>query len=155
MKITFYAFGKIKAKFWRSASTEYLNRIRHYVSIEVKELKDSTISENDIGQAIDDESERILTAVPASSFLVALDSRGQQMTSMALANFFNEKLNYGPANVVFAIGGAFGFSEKVLRRANLVLSLSEMTFPHEMARVILFEQIYRAFSILRNEKYHK
>ena len=155
MKITVFAFGRIKTKYWRAAATEFLKRIEHYVSLDVKELKDSTFSEKETDLAIEDESERMLAAVPANAFLLVLDSRGQQMPSISLANFFHEKQNYGPSHIVFAIGGAFGFSEHVLRRANLVLSLSEMTFPHEMARVILYEQIYRAFSILRNEKYHK
>lgn len=155
MKITLYAFGKIKSKFWQAACKEYCRRIVHYNSLEIKELKDSRHPEKERLLAIDDESNRLLAAIPKSAFLVVLDSRGKQRNSRQLAGLIEQKQNYGPADLVFAIGGAFGFSESVLARADIVLSLSEMTFPHELARVILLEQMYRAFTILRGEKYHK
>ncbi|MCA9733072.1 MAG: 23S rRNA (pseudouridine(1915)-N(3))-methyltransferase RlmH [Deferribacteres bacterium] len=155
MKITVYAFGKMKTKFWLAACNEFAKRLQHYVSFELKELKDSRFNEKNSSSAIEDESARLLSMIPSTTFFVALDGSGSQFSSLQFARFFEEKQNFGPAEIAFAIGGAFGFSQAVLQRADLVLSLSQMTFPHELARVILFEQIYRAFTILRGEKYHK
>ncbi len=155
MKISLFVFGKIKSKFWQAACSEYGKRIAHYGTLEIKEFKDSRFDEKDCDKAIAEESSRLLTVVPVNAFFIALDSRGKQHSSRQLAAFISEKQTYGPAEIVFAIGGPFGFSGAVLQRADLVLSLSEMTFPHELARVILLEQIYRAFTILRGEKYHK
>ncbi|KAA3612218.1 MAG: 23S rRNA (pseudouridine(1915)-N(3))-methyltransferase RlmH [Calditrichaeota bacterium] len=155
MKISVYVFGKIKTKYWNTACKDFIGRIRHYSTFELRELKDSRFDEKDMGKAIEDESGRLLATLPDNAFFIALDSRGKMLDSPGLASLLNEKQNYGPAEVVFAIGGAFGFSKEVLQRANMVVSLSEMTFPHELARVILLEQIYRACTILRGEKYHK
>ncbi|KAA3662596.1 MAG: 23S rRNA (pseudouridine(1915)-N(3))-methyltransferase RlmH [Calditrichaeota bacterium] len=155
MKISVYVFGKVKTKFWQAACSEFTERLRHYVSFELKELRDSRFNEKNSSNAIEDESTRLLATIPSTAFFVALDARGDQFTSAQLARFFEEKQNFGPSEIIFAIGGAFGFSKSVLQRADLVLSLSQMTFPHELARVILLEQIYRAYTILRGEKYHK
>lgn len=155
MRITLIAFGKIKAKYYKAATQEYENRLQHYTNLKIVELKDTVLPESEIAQAMREESERLLSAIPSGAFFVALDSRGQQMPSIELAKLINEKQLYGPSDVVFAIGGAFGFDEIVLKRANLVLSLSEMTLPHELARTFLLEQIYRSFTILKGEKYHK
>ena len=155
MKISLYVFGKIKSKFWQTACAEYSGRIAHYNSLEIKILKDSRFDEKDVRKAIEDESSRLLATLPPAAFFVALDSRGKQTSSPQLAALISQKQTYGPSELIFAIGGAFGFSEVVLQRADRILSLSKMTFPHELARVILLEQIYRALTILRGEKYHK
>ncbi|RMD87479.1 MAG: 23S rRNA (pseudouridine(1915)-N(3))-methyltransferase RlmH, partial [Calditrichaeota bacterium] len=101
------------------------------------------------------EQKAILEKIDSGEYLIILDKRGKQISSEALAQFLQKKMTQGVRSLTFVIGGSLGFSEDFLKNAHLVLSLSKMTFPHEMAKVILLEQLYRAFSILKGEKYHK
>ncbi len=155
MKIQLLAIGKLKKKHWREAAEEYASRIRFYSQLKINELRDAKPSKQTIEFVQADESNRILEKIPTTAFIVALDKSGRQFPSTRFADFLKEKELYGPATICFCIGGPNGFSNDFLKRAHLVLALSSMTFPHELARVMLLEQIYRGFTILRGENYHK
>ena len=154
MKITLITVGKLKTVHWSAAQKEYLERIRRYATLDLIELKDR------IGQGLDDkaavvkEGEDILAAAADSSALIALVPGGKLMESPAWAETL-QKLSETYQRLAFVIGGPNGLSEAVLKKSRLQLSLSLMTFPHELARVIFLEQLYRAFTILGHEKYHK
>ncbi len=139
MKIKLFAVGKLKARFARIAADEYRSRIVHYVPFEVVEVKEGTLVQN----------------LSENYFNVLLDQRGKMFTSEQFAQFINEKLVHYRKDIAFFIGGADGFSDIERKKADFLLSLSKMTLPHELARVFLLEQLYRAFTIIRGEKYHK
>ena len=146
MNIKIISVGNLKEKYWKDATAEYLKRLKSYCSVDVIEIKESSLSE---------EGEKILSRVNDSDYLIALDIRGEKLSSEALSKkIFDLGLN-GVSNIAFVIGGSIGLSEEVLKRAKYRLSFSDMTFPHQMMRVILLEQIYRSFKIQRNEPYHK
>lgn len=154
MKITLIAVGKLKTAHWSAAEKDYLERIRRYATLDLIEPKDR------IGQGLGDkaaiakEGEDILAAAADSSALVALAPGGQLLDSPAWAGTL-QKLSETYQRLAFVIGGPNGLSDAVLKKARLQLSLSPMTFPHELARVVFLEQLYRAFTILNHEKYHK
>jgi 23S rRNA (pseudouridine1915-N3)-methyltransferase len=139
MRYRVVAVGRMKSAAFRTACDEYLDRLRRYARIEEREVKDEA---------------RILGAVPEGSGLVALSRQGEQWTSGQLADWTGRWEMTG-LDVTFAIGGAEALPEPVLGRADRVWSLSRLTFPHEMARVILYEQLYRAYTIRRGEPYHR
>ena len=145
MKIRIIAIGKIKEKFTQEWTQELLKRIPKYCQIEIFEQKE-------LG-SMEDEAERILNQVKPEDYLIALDVRGQNISSEELAVMLNQKLMQ--KNITFVIGSDKGISQKVLTKANYRLSLSRMTFTHQIARLLLIEQIYRAMTILKGEKYHK
>lgn len=155
MKILICAIGKLSKDYWRQAEEDYLRRLQHYGHVERRELKDVPTAKRAPAQIQEAETERILQALPAGAFLVALDRRGENMTSTDLAAFLESHRMRGTPSLVFAVGGPFGFSRRLLERADMVLSLSAMTLPHELARIVLLEQLYRAMTILKGEKYHK
>ncbi len=145
------AVGKTKEKFCVLAQEKYLKNIKIFTSFDlhfVKEEKRKNKLEN-----INKEGERILQKISADDFVLVLDSSGKILSSEKLAEKI-EFLQNESKNIVFVIGGTFGLSEDVLKRADFIWSLSNLTFTHEMARIILYEQIYRAFTILKNKKYH-
>ncbi len=145
--------GKDRSGLFEPAVKEYASRLTHYCRLELVELPESKKGRSSL-VAINDEGACILSRIKPSDWLVALDERGQSLTSRELA----EKIGKWEAEareLVFCIGGADGLSEKVRSRAQLVLSLSAMTLPHRLARVVAVEQIYRAFTLLRGEPYHK
>ena len=135
--------------------TEFTKRISKYFTVEwtiIPVPKNAgMLSEMDLKRK---EAEIILQWINPTDYLVVLDEKGKEMTSEALANFIQQRAIESTKNIVFLIGGAFGIDETVLKRANLKWSLSQLTFPHQMVRLILAEQVYRACTILRNEKYH-
>ena len=146
MKINLIVVGKLKEKFLIDGVAEYLKRLKKFSRIEVREIPE--------GRTLDEEGEKILSLVPKDSWLCVLDVSGQSLTSEDFAKKISALNLCGVSNLTFAIGGAFGLSEKLRRAASFRLSLSEMTFTHQMARLFLVEQIYRAFKINRNEPYH-
>ena len=159
MQIRVIAVGKIKEQFLREGIAEYEKRLRPYAKLQVVELSEekrpqpaSPVNES---VAIEKEGERILAAVAENSFVIALDVKGQSWSSEELAASFGERELSGQNQLAFVIGGDLGLSPAVLARSNLRLSLSKMTFTHPMARLLLLEQVYRAFRILRGEPYHK
>ena len=144
--------GHLKEKYWVDSCYEYLKRLRKYTKIEIIEVEDSTIDNEAI--ALEKERSSIEKEINSKDFLVILDIDGQQLSSVE----FSEKLNkimINNSNITFLIGSSFGISQAIKDRANMRLSFSKMTFPHQLFRVMLLEQIYRCFKILNNERYHK
>lgn len=155
MTITLILVGKTDNKALESLILEYTNRLRHYVKFEmvvIPHLKNAkNLSEKEQKAK---ERERILKEIEQSDYVVLLDENGKDYTSLAFANFLQKKMNSGLRNLVFVVGGPYGFDDIVKRRSNGLVSLSKMTFSHQMVRVFFIEQVYRGFTILRNEPYH-
>ncbi len=150
MKLRFIWIGKTKDKDWKALQDEYLRRLSHFVRTEIVEIKDSTTRENP-----DIEGERILSSLNQSTFAVLLDVKGGAISSEGLATKIEEWQNRGLKEVSFIIGGANGVSPRVAETADISLSLSFLTFTHEMARTILLEQLYRAYTIIKGFPYQK
>lgn len=146
MKITLVTVGKLKEKFLIEGVAEYLKRIKIFAKTEVREISEC--------RTVEEEGEKLLAQVPKDSFLIVLDVAGSELTSEGLAEKISALTLRGIADITFLIGGAFGLSDAVRQAANFRLSLSQMTFTHQMARLIIVEQIYRAFKIIRGEPYH-
>ena len=159
MQIRIIAVGKIKEKFLQEGIAEYEKRLRPYAKVQVIEIPEekrpASPSPAVESAAMEKEGKRILAALPEGSFIIALDIKGQVWSSGELAVSIGEREISGQNQLAFVIGGDLGLSPAVLARSNLRLSLSKMTFTHPMVRLILLEQIYRAFRILRGEPYHK
>ncbi|MCR5184869.1 MAG: 23S rRNA (pseudouridine(1915)-N(3))-methyltransferase RlmH [Bacilli bacterium] len=159
MKIKIYAIGKIKEDYLKIGINEYLKKIKPYSQIEIIEVNDEPIydasSESEIEQAKDKEGQKILQLVKSGEYLIGLDLNKKEYTSPLFSEYLNKKLVDNGASISFVIGGSYGLSEALKKRCNDSISLSQMTFLHQMTRLILLEQIYRAFKILRNETYHK
>ncbi len=159
MKIKLYVIGKIKEEYLKLGIQDYLTRIKPYAAIEVFEVKDEAVKQNaslkDIEKAKDIEGERILKLLKKEEYLIALDLNKKQYTSEEFAVFLDKKLVENNASISFVIGGSYGLSEGLRMRSNFSISLSNLTFTHQMSRLILLEQIYRAFKINNNETYHK
>ena len=146
MKINLITIGKLKKKFLIEGVSEYLKRIKIYAKIEVKEILEC--------KTVEEEGKKLLAQVPQESYVIVLDVGGEELNSEEFAKKLNELTLRGKSNITFIIGGAFGISEEVRNVANFRLSLSKMTFTHQMARFLIVEQIYRAFKINRGENYH-
>lgn len=159
MRITLVTVGKIKEKFYTDAIAEYTKRLSRYCKLDIVQVPDEKTPDN-AGEAVerqikDKEGERILSYIKDGAYVVALAIEGEMVSSVKLS----EKLRVlgvgGTSQIVFVIGGSLGLSESVLRRADYKLSFSPMTFPHQLMRVILLEQIYRSYRIMNGEPYHK
>ena len=159
MKIKVYAIGKIKDTYLKLGIEDYLTRIKPYSSIEIVEVKDEPINDNpstkEIEKAKDIECGRVIKLVKNNEYLIALDLNKKQFKSEEFATFLMQKLEENGSNISFVIGGSYGLSDELKARSNYSISLSNMTFLHTMTRLILLEQIYRAFKILNKETYHK
>ena len=155
MKIQLWSVGKNHDKELKAAIDLFTGRCNNYFSVEWNIIpvpkNAGMMSEMDLKKK---ESEMILQWLEERDYLVALDERGKQLSSKGLADFIQLRANESTKRLVFVIGGAFGLDEAVLKRADLKWSLSTLTFPHQLVRLMLAEQLYRAFTILRNEKYH-
>jgi 23S rRNA (pseudouridine1915-N3)-methyltransferase len=154
MQLTLITVGKCKNAGFQKAAQDYIQRIGHYASLQEIQVKEEKTS-NNIQEVILKEGQRLLQALPQNAIVIGLDPAGEHCTSEALAKKLSNMAIQGQSRVAFLIGGAFGLSPDVQKRADWCLSLSAMTFPHEMARMILLEQLYRAFTIIRGERYHK
>jgi 23S rRNA (pseudouridine1915-N3)-methyltransferase len=154
MKIKIITINKTKEPYILSWESEYLKRIKGYSNIELIELSPK-IKATEPDEIKKQEATALLDRIAPSDFFVAMDERGKNLSSVDLASYVSDKMTQGRSSFIFAVGGAFGFHESVRKRADLTLSLSNMTFPHQMARLILIEQIYRMFSIIKGEPYHK
>ena len=158
MKIKIYAIGKIK-DFYKSGMDEYLKRISPYAKIEVIEVKDEPINDNpslgEITKAKDAEGDRVLKLLKPNEYLIGLDLDKKELDSVAFSKYLMKKIEDNGSGISFIIGGSYGLSDALKKRVNDSLSLSKMTFLHQMTRLILLEQIYRAFKIINNETYHK
>lgn len=159
MNIRIIAVGKLKEKYWRDAAGEYAKRLGAYCSLEIVEVKESPLRANP--SAADEEAvktaegEDILRHISKGDYVITLEIKGRGLSSEQLADKMADLALDGKSNIAFVIGGSLGLSQEVSKRADFKLSFSAMTFPHQMMRVILLEQIYRSFKINRNETYHK
>ncbi len=155
MKINLFAVGKTDDAHLQRLIDTYCRRLGHYVNFELQIIPDIKNAKNlSEAQQKKAEGELILKKVEKSDFLVLLDEKGKQYDSIGFSDFLQKKMNSGIKNLIFVIGGPYGFSEEVYQRANGKLSLSPMTFSHQMVRLFFIEQLYRGFTILRNEPYH-
>ena len=156
MKIKIIALGKIKEKFLKDGIDEFVKRLTPYTSLQIVELAPVEIrDENLVQKALDEEGEKILANIKPDSFVVTMEILGKQLSSEDFASKISEITNSGISELVFVIGSSCGMSPIVSKRANFKLSFSKMTFLHQFARLLLVEQIYRAFKILKGETYHK
>ena len=156
MKIKIIALGKIKEKFLKDGIDEFLKRLTPYTSLEIIELTPVEIKDENLTQkALEQEAEKILANIKPDSYVITLEILGKQLSSEDFAQKINEITNSGISELVFIIGSSCGISPSVSQRANFKLSISKMTFLHQFARLLLVEQIYRAFKILKGETYHK
>lgn len=159
MNITVIAIGKLKEKYWTDAIKEYSKRLGSYCTLQIIELKESLLRNN--ASAADEEAvkraegEEILGRIKKGDYVITLEIKGKGLTSEQLADKIEQLGIDGRSSIVFVIGGSLGLSPEVSKRADFKLSFSAMTFPHQMMRVILLEQIYRSFKIIRHEAYHK
>ena len=159
MNIQIICIGKLKEKYWSEAISEYSKRLSRFCSLEIIELKEARLPDKASHaeeEAVKmEEGRSILKAIKEGTYVITLEILGKQLTSPELAAKIENLSLEGKSNIAFVIGGSLGLSEEVSKRANFKLSFSKMTFPHQMMRVILLEQIYRSFKINRNETYHK
>ncbi|NLK95451.1 MAG: 23S rRNA (pseudouridine(1915)-N(3))-methyltransferase RlmH [Clostridiales bacterium] len=159
MNITIIAVGKIKEKYLKMAIDEYVKRLGRYCKVDIIELPDEktpdNASEKDEYLIKEKEGKLILSKIKDRAYVIALDLNGKELTSEDFAKFISINGVQGNSNIVFVIGGSLGLSIEVLKRADFKLSFSKMTFPHQLFRVMLLEQIYRSFRINNNEPYHK
>ncbi len=159
MKVTVVCVGRLKEKYWTAAIDEYSKRLSKYIKLDIIELPDEKAPESmslmQEEQVKTKEGERILKAIKDDAYVISLEIEGKELSSVELAEFIEEKKLRGISHIAFVIGGSLGLSKAVSQRADFYLSFSKMTFPHQMMRVILLEQIYRAERINKNEPYHK
>jgi 23S rRNA (pseudouridine1915-N3)-methyltransferase len=157
--ITILAVGRLKEKYLAEGAAEYLKRLSAYARVEVEEINDESISDNlspaEMEKVKEKEGLRLLKRLRRDTYLVVLDLRGTMYTSEEMAGVFGKLALEGKGDITFAIGGSLGLPQTVLDKADLRLSFSSLTFPHQMIRIILLEQIYRWFKISRGEPYHK
>ena len=155
MKITLLAVGKTEEKYLQSGIDIYLKRLKHYIKLEVVEIAElkNTKGLSQEQQKIK-EGELIYKKLTSTDFVVLLDERGQELSSLQFADLLNKRMLASTQNLVFIIGGPYGFDSTIYQRANEKLSLSKLTFSHQMVRLFFAEQVYRAFTILKNEPYH-
>ena len=155
MKIEFCVVGKTKDKYLEEGMNIYLKRLKHYIPFQMNIIPDiKNAGKLKASQVKTQEGNLILKNLRNEDFLILLDEKGKSFSSVQFAQFLEKKMAHSSHKIIFQIGGAFGFSEAVYQRANMKLSLSEMTFSHQMVRLFFLEQLYRAMTILRNEPYH-
>ena len=159
MNIRLIVVGKIKEKYIQEGIKEYSKRLKRYCSLDIVEVPDEKAPENlsdkDMVIVKEKEGEKILAKIPEGSFVISLVIQGKQLSSEELAEKIDTLMIDGVSDVTFIIGGSLGLSDMILDRSNFKLSFSKMTFPHQLMRMILLEQIYRAWRIIKNEPYHK
>jgi 23S rRNA (pseudouridine1915-N3)-methyltransferase len=155
MKLVIICLGRTRERFIQAGIEKYLRYLRSYADVEVRELKEEKIRDlRDAPAVRKKEAERIFKAVPAGAYLVSLDERGEEFTSHEFAAYVNKLLESGVREMTFVIGGALGLDEQVAARARKSVAMSRWTLTHEMARLVLLEQLYRAFTIIKGKTYH-
>ena len=159
MKITLITVGKIKEKYFRDAVEEYIKRLGKYCKLEIIEVADEKTPER-AGRALEEqiltkEGERILKHISEDGFVITLEIQGKMLSSEELSSKIENLGIQGKSHLIFVIGGSIGLGKEVMKKSDFALSFSKMTFPHQLMRVILLEQIYRGFRIMNGEPYHK
>lgn len=154
MRITLVAVGRLKEPYWRDAAAEYLKRLGPYASVKVVEIADRDVT-SDERRAVEAEGADVLRALPERAHVTALTLDGRHRSSEDLSADLGRRLLEGQADLAFIVGGAAGLSREAVARADERLSLGPLTLPHQLARVVLLEQLYRSFRILRGEPYHR
>lgn len=155
MKVRVLCMGKTDIPYLREGIADYLTRLKRALNVEfteIPELKNTGSLNPD--QVREKEASLLLQRIPDPAFVVLLDERGKEMRSLVFAEWLQQRFNQGFKEIIFVVGGAYGFDEKVRKRAAMNLSLSSMTFSHQLVRLLFMEQLYRAMTILRNEPYH-
>ena len=159
MKITLITVGKIKEKYLKDAIAEYSKRLSRYCKLEIVEVADEKTPDNasaTVEDAIrDKEGERILKYIKEDAYVITLEIAGKMLTSEEMAEKIEKLGVQGTSHIIFIIGGSIGLGREILKRSDYALSFSKMTFPHQLMRVILLEQIYRSYRIIQGEPYHK
>ncbi len=159
MKIKIICIGKLKERYWTEAIAEYTKRMKAYAALDIVELKEERAAGieqgSEITRILNSEGEQILKRIGERDYVITLEIEGKNLSSVQLAEHMEKWLEKASGSLVFVIGGSHGLSEGVKARANFKLSFSKQTFPHQMMRVMLLEQIYRSFKIIRGEEYHK
>ncbi|WP_461812792.1 23S rRNA (pseudouridine(1915)-N(3))-methyltransferase RlmH [Faecalimonas sp.] len=159
MKITVISVGKLKEKYWKDAIAEYVKRLSKYCKLEIIEVADEktpdTASETVENQIRSKEAERIMKFIKEDTYVITLEIAGKQLASEEFAHKIEKLGVQGKSHITFVIGGSIGLGQKVLNRSDYALSFSKLTFPHQLMRVVLLEQIYRSYRIINNEPYHK
>lgn len=159
MQISIVTVGKLKEKYLLQGINEYMKRLAPYAKVQIIEVSDEKAPENlsnaEMEQVKNKEGERILSHIKQEQYVIALAIEGQMLSSEQLAAKLDNLALYGNSNIVFIIGGSLGLSQSVVSRADMLISFSKLTFPHQLMRLILLEQVYRAFKINRGEPYHK
>lgn len=159
LRVTIIAVGKLKEKYFREACSEYNKRLSAYCKLNIIEVDETKCpnapSQSEINNVIDSEGDKIIGKIPKGSYIIPLCIEGKTVSSKELANLIDNASVFGESHIVFIIGGSWGLSEKVKNMAKFKLSMSPMTFPHMLARVMLLEQVYRSFMITAGTEYHK
>ncbi len=157
--VTIISVGKLKDAFFEMASDEYLKRLKGYSKVNIVEIKAANLPDNpsqsEINNVLEKEGEEIIKKIPSGARVVSLCIEGKLYSSEELAKLFSDTALSGISHIVFIIGGSYGLAEKVKQRSDIRLSMSKMTFPHRLARIMLLEQIYRGCKINSGEAYHK
>lgn len=154
MKIEIWSIGKTKANYLKAGEDIYLKRLKNYCAVEMKLFKEPKVGKSSAEQIKKAEAEIFFKQILPDDYIILLDEKGKQTDSSTFASQLQKWFNQGPRRIIFIIGGAWGFDESIMKRSNFELSLSKMTFTHQMVRLIFLEQLYRAFTILKNEPYH-
>ena len=158
--ITIIAMGKVQKGFQLDGCNEYIKRLKTLCNLKIVQLEDVQLAEKNLNdtliqKTLDREADEIIKNIPKQSYVISMCIEGKQMSSEELAKMFNDKAVEGFSNICFIIGSSHGLSDRVKQLSHYKMSMSKMTFPHQLARVMLLEQIYRGFSILGGSKYHK
>ena len=154
MNIELITIGKTEEKYLIEGIAGYVKRLKHYTNFSLEEVPALKVSQLEFSKQKEKESDILLSKIADSDFLVLLDENGKMHDSVEFSSFVQAQMNSGRKRIVFIVGGPFGFSETIYKRANYKLSLSKMTFSHQMVRLFFVEQLYRAMTILKGEKYH-
>jgi 23S rRNA (pseudouridine1915-N3)-methyltransferase len=159
MKITIVSVGKLKEKYLKQGIAEYLKRLTAYAKVDIVEVADEKAPENmseaEMNEVKRKEGERILTHISQDTYVITLEIGGKMLSSEQLADKMDQLATYGRSKLAFVIGGSLGISDAVQKRSDFALSFSKMTFPHQLMRLVLLEQVYRGFRIIKGEPYHK
>lgn len=159
LKIKLITTGALQESYWRDAAAEYIKRLGSYCSFSEMQFKEVKLPQNpkpaEVAAALSEEAKRILAAIPQRAAVIAMCVEGKEYSSPALAELFDRFASSGTSEIVFVIGSAYGLAPEVKSRADVKLSMSQFTFPHQLAKVMLLEAVYRALDIARGGKYHK